>query len=348
MWKENLLETRVQNKTNHFAKFDASLSVTYLPEHLLQTLLSDPKILAVLKFEDRTETQSDDPRVVSVGLPQLNDFPLIEVWRSDQPCVSAFRNNVYIAKNSEILFGYLHVDENTHDDDIEDSTFSAYNQILQLITHENYPHLQRMWNYFPKINFEQNHLERYKKFCLGRSRSFQMAKIANSDLPAASAVGTLADGFIIFFLAARTRGIQIENPLQVSAYDYPSEYGPRSPSFARATLQKMKKQSNLYVSGTASIVGHKSVHPNDIAGQFSQTIENINTLLQQAQGYCTSLPADASELSLIKCYVRNPSDYDALLKLATQRLGSQSEIVFLQGDICRQELLLEIEAISYS
>ena len=51
-------------------------------------------------------------------------------------------------------------------------------------------------------------------------------------------------------------GTPVENPRQVSAYRYPREYGPQSPTFARALLPPSPRVP-LLLSGTASIDGKR-------------------------------------------------------------------------------------------
>ena len=82
-------------------------------------------------------------------------------------------------------------------------------------------------------------------------------------LPAGTAVGTMSGPLKIHFLAARQPGTHVENPRQVSAYEYPRVYGPCSPSFARATLRPSISGSHLLIAGTASVVGHVSEHIGD-------------------------------------------------------------------------------------
>ena len=83
----------------------------------------------------------------------------------------------------------------------------------------------------------------------------------------------------MFLLARRTRDtVNVENPLQMPAYEYPDTYGPRSPSFARATTVTTAGVASLYVSGTASIRGHRTVGAT-LEEQIKVTMENIDALL---------------------------------------------------------------------
>src|SRR3990170_3468810 len=74
--------------------------------------------------------------------------------------------------------------------------------------------------------------ERYQLFCAGRHDAFLAAGYHHDvDLPAASAVGMRGRGLIAYFLAAREPGVQVENPRPIAAYNYPPQYGPKTPSF---------------------------------------------------------------------------------------------------------------------
>jgi hypothetical protein len=63
----------------------------------------------------------------------------------------------------------------------------------------------------------------------------------------------------------------------VSAYDYPRQYGPAAPSFSRAALTP---DPLLLISGTASIVGHASVHLGDVTAQLEETLANLANRLR--------------------------------------------------------------------
>jgi chorismate lyase/3-hydroxybenzoate synthase len=138
----------------------------------------------------------------------------------------------------------------------------------------------------------------------------------------------------VYWLASRAPGKHIENPRQVSAYRYPRTHGPVSPSFARATLSV---DGTLLISGTASIVGHLSQHAGDPLAQLDEIVRNLATLGATDD---TTRP----EQCLFKIYVRDPAQIDAL----TQRMQTafpRCPMLILAADICRRELLLEIEVI---
>ena len=167
-------------------------------------------------------------------------------------------------------------------------------------------------------------------------------------VPAASAVGSPAGSPIsIYFLAARRQPKMIENPRQTSAYHYPLKFGRHSPMFSRACVLSESAGTNLFVSGTASIVGHETIHSGDVAAQTRETLANIDALLEEANRV-VGLPRYSLDGLKFKVYVRQPSDLCAIEGALAGSLGSRAPIVYLQADVCREDLLVEIEATGAS
>jgi enamine deaminase RidA (YjgF/YER057c/UK114 family) len=167
-------------------------------------------------------------------------------------------------------------------------------------------------------------------------------------VPAASALGSPAGSPIsIYFLAARRPPKMIENPRQTSAYHYPPKFGRHSPIFSRACVLSESAGTNLFVSGTASIVGHETIHQGDVAAQTRETMTNINALLGEANRVVGSARYSLDGLKF-KVYVRQPSDLGAIEEALSKSLQSSTPIVYLQADVCREDLLVEIEATGES
>jgi enamine deaminase RidA (YjgF/YER057c/UK114 family) len=163
-------------------------------------------------------------------------------------------------------------------------------------------------------------------------------------VPAACALGSPPGSPLsIYFLAARRPPKTIENPRQTSAYHYPPKFGKHSPIFSRACLWGDSGDSKLFVSGTASIVGHETIHAGDVIAQTRETMSNIGALLHEA-----NRTAGAARYSwdglMLKVYVRRPSDLPAI-ESALAGLPPPASIVYLQADVCREDLLVEIEAV---
>lgn len=208
--------------------------------------------------------------------------------------------------------------------------------------------LARIWNYVPAINVPGvGGLENYRAFCRARSVAFEQefGATSNTRMPAASAVGCDAPQLTVVFAASRREPRHWENPEQVPAYEYPCDYGPRAPSFARATLVPQPDGAlTVFVSGTAAIRGHASVAIRDTAAQVRWTLENLRSL-SRAGGLGDDLAATRAAKRHFKIYVRHAAEQPAIAAALEQNLlrpGDQA--TYVRADICRTELTVEIEA----
>lgn len=230
----------------------------------------------------------------------------------------------------DLLFGSVVADGSKP---IEETSRELYRGVIADVRDAGYPYFVRMWNYVGGINERDGGRERYQLFCAGRHDAFVAAGYHHDvDLPAASAVGMAGRGLITYFLAAREPGVQVENPRQVAAYNYPPQYGPKSPSFSRATVWN----DTVFVSGTSSVVGHASVHQGDVLKQLEETLRNIEAVLSQTGRTLANVVS-------AKTYLRDAADYD----LVSARLADVfEENLYLEADICRSDLAIEIECVA--
>ncbi|MCK7496072.1 MAG: hypothetical protein MZW92_37815 [Comamonadaceae bacterium] len=104
-------------------------------------------------------------------------------------------------------------------------------------------------------------------------------------------------------------------------------------------------QRTLFISGTASIVGHETVHVGDAAKQLEETLANIDALSEQAARHGMPQSGPARQLFL-KAYLRHAEHFPAVQARLRQAFGPQARIVCLRADICRADLLLEIEGVA--
>ena len=262
-----------------------------------------------------------------------------EVWDSPLPVETFASDGIYGARNEHVLYGTIAVS----DGDLAANARTMYRSIIQLARESGYPHLLRLWNHVEGINRESDGLERYKSFCVGRAEAFAEAGYANGDLPAASGVGTSGGCLSIAFLASRTAGIHVENPRQVSAYDYPVSYSPRSPSFARATVTQFGTAAMIFVSGTSSVVGHETVHVGNVGAQLDETLRNLDEVIACAASRI-GRTAKFSDSATAKLYVRNAADADQVA-MRVREIAPDTSLLVVEADICRADLLLEIEAV---
>lgn len=207
-------------------------------------------------------------------------------------------------------------------------------------------HLCRLWNYVPHINASEDGLENYRRFCRARSLAFEarFGRHFPQLLPSSSAVGASAGPLAVAFVAGPTPARHFENPSQVPAYRYPPEHGPRPPSFSRATRTDTGARTHVFISGTAAIRGHTTVAPGDLNAQLECTLDNLR-LIGEAAGVGAALGADGAWQRRFKVYLRHPDDLRrAVARLESGLLRPHDQVVYLRADICRPELVVEIEA----
>lgn len=314
--------------------------------------------LAELGFADHAAdltTSALHPRVL-VGLPLLNQESYREYWLSPVPvrygvdqCPHA---TLHYSENGTVLFGHVLVAEADFPD-LRHATAAVYAQLFALLRREGYDYLVRMWNYFPRITALQGELNRYQWFCLGRQDALnQHGNVAYAP-PAATAIGSTAvdQAYLqVYFIAAKQAGMQLENPRQTSAFLYPRQYGPVSPAFSRATVkaweQGERDTKHVYISGTTSIVGHETLHIGDPLAQLDETLRNLEALLQHGDD-TLGLPIRAvRDLTQLKVYVHDPAVVPHLqTRLDAYLAGSHATVLYLLGDVCRDNLMVEIEAV---
>jgi enamine deaminase RidA (YjgF/YER057c/UK114 family) len=235
--------------------------------------------------------------------------------------------------------------------DLAEVSRQAYAQVFALLQERGGRHLLRLWNYLPRINADGGGLERYRQFNWGRSQAFIDAGMDGFEgAPAACALGKAGGGLSVRFLAGRSPPLPLDNPRQVPAYRYSPHFGPRSPTFSRAALAEVGEgQLLLLISGTASIVGERSLHEGDVEAQVDETLRNLQAVIEAAHARCTAR-FSVPELECV-VYVRHPEDALKVRRTLEAALGADAlaaQAVILQADICRAELLVEIEAQAFS
>ncbi|MDB6060296.1 MAG: hypothetical protein JWM78_399 [Verrucomicrobiaceae bacterium] len=284
--------------------------------------------------------------IETIAIPSQNNF--FEVWRTDKKTTSGQFEALNYRHDDDVLFGSITLAETDFVTDatstaLQKATASAYRQIFELLARLSFRHLWRVWNFIPQINLHSDGIERYRQFNIERSAAFDNSgRATEGNVPAASAVG--ANGSLsIYFLAGRNAPIAIENPRQLSAYRYPSEYGPRSPIFSRASLIELDEQEIVFISGTASIVGHRTLHVGDVMAQTEELLLNIDAVLDETNKSTQRTRFTRADL-FYRVYLRDADDFSRVQAILRGWLGTAPRAVYLQADICRADLMVEIEA----
>jgi len=297
-------------------------------------------VLAAVVFGD-AYSHLADPRCIRVGLPPIGGRGVAELWRAVGRVETGRTDLIKFAFDGQRLAGVIEIDEREHGG-LAAAARLAYAAIERFQSTSRFPYVLRVWNYFDRINHGSADEERYKQFCAGRAAGLGPHPTAR--YPAASALGR-RDGvptLQVYWLAARAPGAPLENPRQVSAYHYPRWYGPAAPRFSRAMLASGPL---LMISGTASVVGHASRHPGDLASQIDETLANLASVLDRATAMEPAIPARWGAESLLKVYLRERSSADAAAARLAARLPAGVRYMILEADICRSELLVEIDCV---
>lgn len=329
----------------------AGLRLDYLPRADYQAARW-PDVLGVATFNGAALGESDPAGapVAQVRTAVLcGDVNVCEVWRCGEPLKSGQHSRVRFRRSAELLFGSIAVAEEDltgeRHSTLHAATTLAYDELCGTLEALSYPHLLRVWNYLPDINREADGTERYLQFNTARQQALRSrGRVLSGNVPAASALGAASGSpLLVYFLAGKAAPAFVENPRQVSAYHYPQQYGPHSPVFSRAALVRHSDSLALFISGTASIVGHRSTHVGDIAAQTRETLLNIDALLTAANAAAGGAHFDLGSLTG-KVYVRRPADLPIIQAQLAPALAAGARFIYLQADICRQDLAVEIEA----
>lgn len=248
-----------------------------------------------------------------------------------------------LVESEDMLLGAMLLDADAR---LEDPVERSYRDLLQLTKDH---HLYRIWNYIPDINDVRGGLERYRQFNIGRWAAFEsfFGRDLRAFMPAATAVGMSGDQAAIVFLAGRARPDYLENPSQIPAYHYPSDYGPRPPGFARGVRARQAHDTLALLAGTASIEGHRSIGEGDWALQFRTTLHNIEIMLGRLRASTAwrrdLWPSGGIQDARFKCYLRHAESLPLVREWVQESCGDDGHFTYLLADICRPDLDLEIE-----
>ncbi|TDJ71173.1 MAG: hypothetical protein E2O38_08790 [Proteobacteria bacterium] len=328
-----------------YGKSSGLFEVRFVPaSRLMGDHVNGPQPVAVIQYgEGEPSSLSVECPSISIPAPQLNTENLVEIWTSSTPVTMDEQDGIAYAANEQALFGLSRLEE-TQDQLLDTLTYNSYRNILRFVKEKGYSNLLRVWNYLSDINDEQDDLERYRRFCVGRFNAFHEFDTGfEQALPAATAAGLHNPGLFIYFLAARGTSQPIENPRQLNPYHYPPQHSPRSPSFSRAIVKDWGAHSQLFISGTGSIVGHQSLHDGDVVAQLTEILRNIDTLLEHAADVSGTDFRHKCTTSTFKVYLRHAADLRLIQEHLAHALGEGASVLLLNADLCRKELLMEIE-----
>lgn len=285
------------------------------------------------------------PLVALIAQAPLDAEFAAEVTFVDSEKNAIVRHPNYITLNDEILLTGAIYASNT--DSIAEQSDDIFAQLGEILYKEEYyiNDIVRQWNYIEQITHLSPEGQNYQQFNDARSRFYAKTDWVNG-YPAATGIGTSYGGVTIVVDAARDSGKcsqAIDNPLQVSAHAYSQQVlidsdntrHKSTPKFERARRLDIGNNSMIYISGTAAIRGEESSPSNDIVEQLKLTMENIAHLY------------DSSEyrVEMLRIYLKHRSNWPEVNNWIKNNCN-EIEALCIEADICRQELLIEIEGIA--
>ncbi|MFD1930992.1 FkbO/Hyg5 family chorismatase [Nonomuraea mangrovi] len=309
-------------------------------------------VLGRVAFLDHHSAPAIHAGVAGVGVHLAKDENdlVTEVWETDSPVTSGMYQDLAYAHDGDYLFCAGQV---AGTGSYREPVRHAYRAAFDLIAKLDYPNVLRIWHFINDINrANADGLEIYRDFCLGRAEAVDGLPGRAGDMPAATGIGSLGGGISWYLLASRTGRVRnLENPRQVPAPSYPHRYGPRPPKFARATSftpDGLDGAGDLFVAGTASILGHRTVHAGDVEKQCDVTFGNMATVIGRENLLANGIDDSRTlkDLRFVKVYVRHEEDVPVVAAKCEEAFSDTAEIAYFTVDICRSDLLVEIEGIA--
>ena len=107
----------------------------------------------------------------------------------------------------------------------------------------------------------------------------------------------------------------------------------------------MNGSRQFLISGTASVLGHETHHENQVANQLSESLRNVQALLREGCRLTGDSHAGLDSEGMLKVYIRDPGDLERIKLTLQAEAPAELPRIYLQGDICREDLLTEIDGI---
>lgn len=210
----------------------------------------------------------------------------------------------------------------------------------------------RQWNYIGDIVGSRMGKQNYQEFNDYRTEYYSKGDWQNG-YPAATGIGASGKGIIVGCIACKAAAIYpIDNPLQVAAHAYSKQVlidsradaVKSTPKFERAKVITTSRGACCFVSGTAAIRGEQSVEGCSAAEQTLLTIENIAHLVSKENLVRHHCKPYELKYAHIQVFIKSVEDYDAV-RAVVERHYTAVPTVYTTADVCRSELLVEIEGI---
>ncbi len=211
----------------------------------------------------------------------------------------------------------------------------------------------RQWNYIERITDMDGLYQRYQLFNDERTSFYEKTDWPKG-YPAATGIGMQLGGVVVDCVAVSGtfNELPLANPLQTDAHVYTqnvligAEDEARkiktTPKFERAKFIGNCNSATIYVSGTAAIRGEESLGIDRPAEQTEVTLENIDQLI--AHQHVSEIFEGESKSEILRVYIKQADDFETIRE-ACMKHHADIPVSYLLSDVCREELLVEIEAV---
>jgi enamine deaminase RidA (YjgF/YER057c/UK114 family) len=257
---------------------------------------------------------------------------------------------LFLNGTTEILLGTVHANQNSN---CKLNAEKAFDELVETFEEAQFPlnSIVRQWNYLEDILGFDGEEQRYQEFNNVRSDAYGKV-FEQGGYPAATGIGMTHGGVLIEYVAVKSKEVltqPVDNPDQVSAHQYTDQVLvgeacnlKTTPKFERARYLRYRNKKLIFISGTASIIGENTVGVGDAAKQTEVTIQNMQRLY--ADEVLAALPDEVAhpEFGHTRVYVKNRTDYTKIRDVVKKFYGDLP-VVYILADICRDDLLVEIE-----
>ena len=211
--------------------------------------------------------------------------------------------------------------------------------------------IYRQWNYLPGITVLNEGSQNYQEFNDARS-IFYGNDTWPGGYPAATGIGTSAGGVVVEISAIKSEqctNLPIDNPLQIAAHNYSQQVldGKVIEQLSERTTPKFERArllgDTVLISGTAAIKGECSNYSTDAVEQAAETMEIMDKLTSKR-----NIPVEnsGSIYDLLRVYVKREGDIPAVCEYMQSHYPAAKKH-YLVADVCRPELLIEIEGVAH-
>ncbi len=229
----------------------------------------------------------------------------------------------------------------------------AFSVLIDIFTDAFFPvnSIIRQWNYIEDILEFDGENQRYQQFNNVRSGVYGNTFLEKG-YPSATGIGMNQGGVLIEYVAIKSKEIKtipIDNPKQISAHTYSEDVLvgegcslKTTPKFERARYVEVFGKKLIFISGTASIVGEKTIGVGDAVEQTKVTINNMEQLysngaLDEISDYYAN-----PKYRHARVYIKNKRDF-VRIRQTFESHFKNLPVVYIIADICRKDLLVEIE-----